>query len=504
MRRSRRRVLVFLPTLAMLAPASIAHAQTADVRRAIEAWIDRVADVGSMAAVSVAVVDGDSVPVLHARGMADVETGRAVSPGTRFYVASTTKSFTALALAQLDHRGEIDLDSTIASFLPDVRLQAPLSPRRTTLRDLLAMRDGIGEGPVTLRTSYTGEWTTAGLTSLLASHAPAPTGNAFRYSNIGYITAALAAERRLGHDWRALVSREVLQPLGMRQTASRIGEVPPDSLAMPHAVLGGRLQRVQLAKSDRTLHAAGGHFSTAADLARFLIAELNEGRIDGREVFPAAVLAERRRSHVAQDREVYFRQRIGWGLGWDIATYQGDTIYERPGGFTGYYSHVSMIPARRQGVVVLATVSSGAAEAIAQGAYDILARRDTPARLDSLHARVAQTFDRVRTRSTTAAEESATVRPTRDDIGRFTSSTWGTLELVARGDTLIARMGDSQGPVRRAPAGALSARMLGDDQRIVLARDGAGIVQSVIVDTMRFTRARPATRAARPATPEKR
>lgn len=472
--------------LALLAPKASAQA---DRGQAIVEWIDRIAAVGSMAAVSVAVVEGDSVLVLRARGMADVEAGREATTGTRFYVASTTKTFTALALATLDHRGEVSLDSSLASFLPEARLQAPLSPRGITLRDLLAMRDGIGEGPVTLRTSYTGEWTAPGLVRLLASHAPAPTGNAFRYSNIGYIVAALAVERRLGHDWRTLVEREVLAPLDMRQTASRLADVPRDSLAMPHAVIDGRMQRIALAKSDRTLHAAGGHFSTAADLARLLRMELGDGRLDGRQRFPAPVLAERRRSHVAQDRDVAFRHRVGWGLGWDIATYQGDTIYERPGGFTGYYSHVSMIPARRQGVVVLATVSSGAAEAIVQGTYDILAGRATAARIDSLHARVAGTYERVRTRSETAIEALPVVRPTSDVVGRFASAAWGTLDLVARGDTLVARMGDSHGSVRRAPeGGVLVARLLGDEQRLTPVRDRNGQVQAVVLDTMRFTR----------------
>ena len=475
-------------SFALLAAAS--HAQPAR-QQAIADWIDRVASVGSMAAVSVAVVEGDSVIVLRARGLADVSTRRPVDPGTRFYLASTTKSFTALALALLDHRGEIDLDASLASYLPGVRLRAPLSPDSTTLRDLLAMRDGIGEGPVTMRTSYTGEWTTPQLVRLLALHPPDAAGRgAFRYSNVGYIAAALAVERRTGLDWRTLVQREVLAPLGMRRTAARLRDVPPDSLAMPHAVIDGRMQRIPMGKSDRTLHAAGGHFSTASDLARFLVMELNDGRIDGRQVVPASVVAERRRSRVAQDRDVAFRRRIGWGLGWDISTYAGDTIFERPGGFTGYYSHISMIPARRQGVVVLATVSSGAAEAIAQGTYDILGGRATPARLDSLHARVVQTFDRVRARPASPSEPDAIVRPPPALLGRFTSAAWGTLELLSRGDTLVARMGDSHGVVRGArTADTLRVTILGAPQSLQLSRDRRRVVQAVVLDTMRFVRA---------------
>ena len=466
-----------------------AAAQEPSRRAAIEAWIDRIAGVGSMAGVSVAVVDGDSVLVLRARGVADVETGRRVHDGTRFYLASTTKVLTALALAQLDHRRAIDLDATLASYLPGVRLHAPLSAERITLRDLLAMRDGIGEGPITFRTSYTGQGTRGDLVPLLALHPPAPTGNAFRYSNIGYITAALAVERRLGLDWRALIAREVLAPLGMRHTHARLSEVPVDSLAMPHAVLGGAMRRIPMGKSDSTMHAAGGHFSTASDLARFVIAQLNDGRYDGRAAFAPSALADMRRSHVAQDRDVDFRHRVGWGLGWDIATYAGDTLYERPGGFGGYYSHLSIIPARRQGVVVLATVSSGAAEAIVRGTYDILAGRATPERLDSLHARVVQTYERVRARSAAAARASRLAPPSASLLGRYASAAWGTLELYTRRDTLLARMGDSHGVVRLGSYGTLEVPLLGETKRLRLTRDARGVVRAIALDSaMTFRR----------------
>ena len=45
----------------------------------------------------------------------DVATGAAVTPDTRFYVASATKSFTALSLAAMARRGEVDLDAPIVS-----------------------------------------------------------------------------------------------------------------------------------------------------------------------------------------------------------------------------------------------------------------------------------------------------------------------------------------------------------------------------------------------------
>jgi CubicO group peptidase (beta-lactamase class C family) len=62
-------------------------------------------------------------------------------------------------------------------------------------------------------------------------------------------------------------------------------------LALPHAAAGAGYRQLP-SKADSTMHAAGGHVTTARDLTRWIEAHLNRGRVDGRQVFPAAVVAE--------------------------------------------------------------------------------------------------------------------------------------------------------------------------------------------------------------------
>lgn len=467
--------------------------------RVIE-WIDQVLATGATPGMAVAVVRGDSILVARGSGTADLATGQPVTDSTRFYIASSTKAFTALAATILATRGSISLDSSLATLLPGLRLHEGLSPAAITLRDVLAMRSGIGDGPVVLRTAYIGEFTTPELLALLAEHPPASGGRAFRYSNIGVNVAGLVLERRFGKPWHETVRETVLEPLGMTATTARLSSVPGYHLAMPHDFGAGQLGRIALLKSDRTMHAAGGHVTTAGDIARFLVAQLNGGRVGGRRLVPAAAIEETHRQMVSQDRAFSFVRRTGWGLGWDIATYDGMTLYQRNGGFAGYYSHVSFIPERRLAVAVFANggLDAAASEAVAQGAYDLLlGRRDldalAPVR-DSLAARVARARAASRERATAAVVPLPL--PSARYFGTFTNPSLGTLVLEGNEKALVLRVGDSWGLALgvagadgKPVADALEASVLGGEQRFTLRfASDSGPLQELAVRGFVFRR----------------
>jgi CubicO group peptidase (beta-lactamase class C family)/quercetin dioxygenase-like cupin family protein len=460
-------------------------------RAALNMLIDSVFAAGAAAGLQVAVVQGDSILLERALGIADMESRRAVTGETRFLTASTTKAFTALAAISLDEQGAVDLDASLAELLPAAQLDSGLSARDITLRDLLAMRSGLGQdGPVVARTAFTGEFDTPTLLRLLRYHPPSRRGRRFEYGNLGYNVAALALEQATGRPWQRLVEETVLEPLGMRETVSRLSALPADRIAMPHALESGGQRRIPLYKSDRTLHAAGGHLTTARDLARLAIAHLNQGKVPGARGVPASAIAASERRETDQDRQFAFLHRNGWGLGLDIADYRGDTLYERNGSFTGYYSHFSFMPSRGIGVVVLANSDAGgaAAEAIAQGVYD-LAHGDAPV---TFAPRVADLRRSVLARTA----EPPPASPPRPPLslaryaGRYTDEVFGTLVVEQRGDSLIAHMGDSWGVLRAdTAANTLAANLVGGTRRLAFEfRGNAGPAQSVTMAGRTFRR----------------
>jgi CubicO group peptidase (beta-lactamase class C family) len=290
----------------------------------------------------------------------------------------------------------------------------------------------------------------------LATQGPARSGRTFAYSNLGYELAGIVLDPAHEGGWKRVVEREVLVPLGMHRTTAYRSALPNARLAMPHRTTTDGLERIALAKQDSNMGPAGGLFSTAGDLARLVVAELNGGRLDGRECVPSGVIAATQRARVPQQRVVLGYRRFAWGLGWDLGTCDGDTVVHRFGEFPGFASRVSFMPARGVGVVVLSNGGQGGsmlADAVAAALYDRLlerpdARAREVARLDTLTAgvqelRVALAADRERR----AARSQTLAHPLAAYAGTYASPEWGTLRLRVRGSHLEAAMGVARSAV---------------------------------------------------------
>jgi CubicO group peptidase (beta-lactamase class C family) len=448
-----RAVIVALALVAALPAGGLAAPPNA----VFDALLDRAMTANAAPGISIAVVQGDHVTWQAARGWADREARRPVTPATRFYIASTTKALTATAAACVAARGGLDLEASLAAALPAARFNAAVHPESIRVVDLLTHTHGIDpDGPVSVRVAYTGDYTYADLYRALASQGAASTGRAFAYSNLGYDLAGIVLDPAHRAGWKRVVEREVTRPLGMTATTAYRSKVRDRDLAMPYENTADGLERIRLAKEDANMGPAGGYFSTAGDLARLVIAELNGGRVDGRQCLPAGVAESTQRARVPQARQYDDYTRFAWGLGWDLGTYAGDTLVHRFGGFPGYGCHVSFMPAHGVGVVVLVNDSRTGmvlADAVANAVYDeLLGRADAGARLDAaldslgtrtakLHAAIAA--DRARR----AARSQQLSHPLAAYAGEYVNADWGTLRLSVRDGRLEARMGVARSAV---------------------------------------------------------
>ncbi len=457
--------------------------------------------LGLAPGMAVAAVQNGEIVYARGFGVTDVTTKRPVDADTEFYIASTTKSFTALTAALLARRGVVDLDAPITRYLPGVKLHDGIDPNRVTLRTLLTHTHGISnDGPVTFRTAFSGEFTNDLLLRLLSVHPPAKSGYAFEYGNIGYNVAGLVLEAVTKTGWKELVEREVLKPAGMAHTTAYISRVKEDQLAMPHWPNDDAgFRRIYNAKRDSNMHAAGGHESTARDLARWIEAHLDRGQIDGRQVFPAEVIAESHRLEAVQDRAFGPYQRYGWGFGWDLATYEGDTLVSRFGSFYGAYrSHVSFMPQRGVGVVVL--VNNGAsgstlADLVATYLYDRLLEKPgaeekwsktlagVPAQAEMMRKKMAE--DRARR----AARPQTLPHPVAAYAGEFESPELGRMRWNVKDGKLEVTMGALWSPVETydATKNQVRVELTGGGEVISFEFDGSKAV-ALTYNNFRFER----------------
>ncbi|WP_346838813.1 serine hydrolase domain-containing protein [Microbulbifer sp. SAOS-129_SWC] len=352
-----------------------ATAQAADWRTEVTGFGDRLVAQGAVPGMGVAVVRGDQIVYRHGFGIADLESGRTVDNDTYFYIASSTKALTATAVTLEAARHELDLSAPITDYLPELKGTA-WDTQRVTLDDLLAMRDGMKDRwPVVFRTAYSGDFTRSKLIELLKDYEPAEHGKTFEYTNLDYNLLGLVLGRKGKNSWKQAVEREVLIPLQMSQTSADLSALPERQIALPHTIATSATSRIPLLKADANLHAAGGHFSTASSLARFVAAQISGGIVDGKRLLPAGPLRQTQTQHARQDRQFGDYHRTGWGYGWDIGDYDGERLLHRFGSFGGYRAHMSFMPDRSVGVVVLANANTPAVDLMASYIYAQLLER---------------------------------------------------------------------------------------------------------------------------------
>ncbi len=435
--------------------------------------------------LSVAVVRDTQVIYAKGFGWADVEARRPATPQTIFYIASTTKSFTGLAAVLLEEQGRLDLDAPLSRYLPAATLQSPLNPDSITLRSLLSHTHGIdNDGPIVFRTAYSGEHTNDRLVSLLASHPPAKTGRDYVYGNIGYNIAGLAMDAALGESWRDVLQRTIFQPLGMTSTTAYVSRMPRERLAQPYRWEPTGFARAHYGKGDANMQAAGGLVSTAADMARWLEAHINDGLVDGRRVFPARAIAETHRRQATLRANIRGLALNGYGFGWQIGTLGADTILTHGGGFLGFSTIMSFMPQRRIGVIVMTNengTGSALAEFAARAVYSQLINgqgfsADSLARIraEAASARERITADRARR----AARPQTLPFPLEAYAGTFENDLYGRIVFSVVNGKLQARAGEAWSAVEvfDGANNALRVELTGSGTVARFAMEGARAV----------------------------
>jgi CubicO group peptidase (beta-lactamase class C family) len=442
------------------------------------------------------VVVRDTDPIyMKGFGYADLESRRPVTPQTVFYVASTTKSFTGLAAALLDRQGKISLDAPLSRYLPGLTLQSPLNPDSISIRSLLTHTHGISDGPVTHRLAYTGEYGgNAHLARLLAEHAAARTGRAFRYGNIGYNVAAIAIDSTLGESWKQWLDRLLFTPLGMRSTTAYVSRIPQERLAMPYRIEPTGFARIPYGKADANMQSAGGLVTTAEDMARWLEVHINGGRLDGRQVLPEDAVAEAHRVLATAQGSQRGLTTLGYGLGWNVVLMEGDTLLTHGGGFPGFTTHMSLMPQHRIGVVVMINDNGPLADLVAREIYKtLLGRRGiVPDSLDWARQQVAQLRERIAAdRARRAARPQTLPLPLTAYAGVYENPAWGRVELSVVNGKLEARAGKAWSAVEvyDNTQHQLRVELTGGGTVIQMEIEGDRAIAAV-VDGVRYRRVR--------------
>ncbi len=429
--------------LAQAAPPQIEDSEFAAFR---ERWQDAAESLGVPGWALVA-VRGDEVILLDAGGVRSTQTKAPVNADTMFYIASCTKPFNAMAAVALAADGKLKLDAPVRQYLPQMSLKDADLAAKLTVRDLLCHRWGITSGDIVFNDAYTGLITDDLYFQLLPQ---ADVSGRVEYTNVHFTLAGRVLASVGGKDWRDVLNDRILAPAGMKRTTGYASRMYADkNVALPH-VYDGAWKPSPVIKTDRTMHAAGGLGTTASDLGRWLRLNMNAGRIDGKQIIPAAAAGEMLEYQSKLDSpDGQIRVMKGFGLGWQLGDYRNEHAFAaHGGGYIGTAAYIAFLPKEKFGMAVLANgdgPGQGFTAIVMVDMFDhVLGYKVEDDLLPGYKKHAA------RWRDHQAQPPAGAVKLAQADLtadasayaGSYAHAVWGTMELRLSGGELTGSIGD--------------------------------------------------------------
>lgn len=301
--------------------------------------------------VSIAVINAGAVEWSGSYGVADARTGRPVTSGTLFQVASIGKPVAALVAVRLAAEGKIDLDEDVNRRLR--QWQVPGAQPVVTARALLSHTAGM---PTFGLPGYGSDAPQPTLLQVLAGSRPAtnppvtvdtPVGGRYAYSSLGYVVLEQYLNDATGRPFGVLAGETVFAPLGMRDTlyAQSLPPALATRAASGHAADGSVVAGNWRAYPEL---AAAGLWSTAHDLALFALA-----------VQRAASGQDGQLITQQQARAMLTPVRGSYGLGFELDHAAAEPAFHHSGSNAGYKALLFAYERTGQGAVILANGDNG-------------------------------------------------------------------------------------------------------------------------------------------------
>lgn len=322
--------------------------------------------------LSIALVAPGAAPIAKGYGVRRMGDPAPVDSGTVFAIGSNTKAFTAAALAILVDEGRLGWDDAVGDHLPNFRMYDAYASQQMTVADLLTHRSGLGLGQGDLLFWPGGRRDAAGIVRRLRYLKPATSFRAtFAYDNVLYIAAGELIRAVSEMSWEQFIQQRLLSPMGMVDSVSDQSLLTGGNRAGTHARIDGPVRGLGRMEGISPLNiagsavpdpsnAAGGIYSNARDMARWLQVQLARGEIPGgRRLWTEANALEMWRPRtivrasatlVAHRGDPHFAL---YALGWGLQDHKNIPFLSHTGGVEGATSRVVLVPELGVGFAIL-------------------------------------------------------------------------------------------------------------------------------------------------------
>lgn len=324
-----------------------------DPLEGLDAFVETLRADWKVPGVGIAIVKGDEIIYAKGFGQRDVGQNLPVTPDTLFAIGSCSKAFSATALGLLVDDAKIDWDKPLRTYLPSFKMWDDYVTEHMTPRDLVTHRSGLPRHDLLW---YGSSFTRREMFNRLRYLEPSRGFRAsYQYQNLMFMTAGVLVEEVTGRSWENFISERFFVPLEMKTSNTSVNDSQKAAdFARPY---GGDTEKSNVIpfRNIDQIGPAGSINSSVREMSNWIIAQLNGGKFNGKQVIPERVLKETHTPHIVSGSTLRYDELFYsmYAMGWGVNSYRGHLMVTHSGGIDGFTAHVSLLPKDKLGIVIL-------------------------------------------------------------------------------------------------------------------------------------------------------
>lgn len=442
--------LILMMWLMVCGPA--ARAQAPDIAAKLggfDAYMEQVLKDWNTPGIGVGIVVNDKLVFAKGYGYRDYDKKLPFTPTTLCQIASNSKLFTAVAAGMLVEEGKLAWDKPVRESVPTIQFYNDQLNSNVTLRDMLSHRTGVTRHDLIW---FKSPFTRKELFEKLKYLEPQePLRQTFLYNNLMYSAAGQIIELKSGKRWEDFVRERIFTPLGMSTSGFTIADLTmqPDH-GVPYLEKRDSFELYQIPYYEDTegVAPAGAIISNIDELSHWLIALMNGGKYNGKQMLPPNVLKETLQPAIglpnAAGESLGYWELLNpaYGMARETAAYRGHLMTFHGGDLPGFHSQVSFMPNDKIGVIVLVISDHSAPlyNIVSYNVYErLLGMEQTPWSQRQLQRRLAGKKAGTEARAKAGADRVPNTKPSHalaDFAGDYENPAYGILKIGLKNDAL--------------------------------------------------------------------
>ena len=340
-----------------------AHSLDAERIALLKEFVQDVMQQFGIPGVGLSLIDGGKVAFQGGLGVKTLGKPDPVDADTLFLAASNTKAMTTLLLAELVDEHKLRWGEPVTEAYPDFRLGDADTTRQVLVKHLVCACTGLPRQDFEWLFNFGTATPVSSLASLGTMQPTSRFGEVFQYSNLmaaaaGYVGASVVSQgQELGAAYDEVMRSKVFEPLGMTHTTFDFSTALSGNLASPHdddVDSKTMPARMDMNYSVVPIRPAGGMWTSARDLSKYLQMELALGQLPGgKQLVSKESLLERRKGQVQTSEDTTY------GMGLIVSTQYGIPVVSHGGSLFGYKSDMIFLPDHGVGAVIQTNSDTG-------------------------------------------------------------------------------------------------------------------------------------------------